>query len=191
MHQYCLLNCACYIINTHTDMTWIWYDKSIRGEELEKEPSECIFHELQSSPAKVLDMMFQSRRRRGARRAREANMWLYENKPGISYAITLTLIRPYLWSHIRRSCGLWSASSLGGHQLGVLFSRGKKKKSKCDTTSSHLFTSTDVLTSDGMWRCCSCWYLIKSEGWISLRVAFSISFTTSPQIGGAINSLDL
>lgn len=30
--------------------------------------------------------------------------------------------------------------------------------------------------------------LTKSEGWISLRAAFSISFTISPQIGEAINS---
>lgn len=59
MHQYCLLNSACYIINTHTDMIWQGYQ---RQKEIEKEWSECIFHEVQSSPAKVLDMTFQSQR---------------------------------------------------------------------------------------------------------------------------------
>lgn len=76
-------------------MTWIWYDKGIRGEELEKEWSECIFHELQSSPAEVLDMMFQFERRKGARRAGEENMRLGDNKPGISDATAL-MICPHL-----------------------------------------------------------------------------------------------
>lgn len=184
MHQYCLLNCACYIINTHTDMTWIWYDKSIRGEELEKEPSECIFHELQSSPAKVLDMMFQSRRRRGARRARRQICGCMKTNLGFHMqSLSHWCVR--ICDHTSTGPEDFDRPPLsGGHRLGVLFSRGEKKKSKCDTTSSHLFTSTDVLTSDGMWRCCSCWYLIKSEGWISLRVAFSISFTTFLRLVG-------
>lgn len=64
------------------------------------------------------------------------------------------------------------------------------KNCKCDTTSSHLFYFH--------W-CLNIWWVVallqllilnKSEGWISLRVAFSISFTISPQIGEAINSLD-
>lgn len=156
MHQYCLLCCACYIINTHTDMTWIWYDKSIRGEEIEKKLSECIFHELQSSPAKVLDMIFQFQRLKGGTQARQANMWLYENKPGISYAIALIVMCPHLWQHIHRSTLLNLA-----YRSWLLDQGPVKKSCKCDTTSSDLPASSDVSTSDGLWHCCSYWYLIK------------------------------
>ena len=161
MHQYCLLNCACYIINTHPDMTWIWYDKGIRGEELEKERSECIFHELQSSPAKVLDMMFQfQRRKKGARRAREANMWLLR-KQTWDFACNRTRAdRPTsLITHPgdnfdRGPCAFLSAT-------GSRPRSKKKKKTAMWYNILSSFSSTDVSTSDGLWRYCSCWYLIK------------------------------
>lgn len=56
-----------------------------------------------------------------------------------------------------------------------------------------------ILSSFYFHWCLNIWWAVallqllilnKSEGWISLRVAFSISFTISPQIGVAINSLN-
>ena len=172
MHQYCLLNCACYIINTHPDMTWIWYDKGIRGEELEKERSECIFHELQSSPAKVLDMMFQfQRRKKGARRAREANMWLL-GKQTWDFACNRTRAdRPTsLITHPgdnfdRGPCAFLSATG----------SRPRsKKKKKNGNVIQHPLIFFFNLCLNIWWAVALLQLLIlnKSEGWISLRVAF-------------------
>lgn len=166
MHQSCLLNCASYIINTYTDMTWIWYDKGIRGKELEKEQSECIFHELQRFPAKVLNMMFQ--RRKGAWRAWETNIWLYENKPGIFICnCTHADIRASLITHL--IC-LASPSWLSDQG-----SVKKKRQVWYNINSSFYFH----------W-CLNLWWAVallqlltlnKSEIWVSLRVAFSISIT--------------
>lgn len=157
------------------DMIWQGYQR----QRVRKRESEYIFHELESSSAKVLDMMFQFQRRKGAWRAREANTWVYENKLAKSYATALILICPHLWSHIQvvfdRPLPL---------PLGYLFGVGK--------------TANVILSSFYLHWCLNIWWamallqlriLNKSEGWISLRVTFSISFTISPQIGEAINSL--
>lgn len=153
-------------------MTWIWYDKGIRGEELEKERSECIFHELQSSPVKVLDMMFQfHRRKKGARRAREANMWLL-GKQTWDFACDCTradmptsLITHSGVNFDRGPCA--SLSAIG------LRPRSKKKKK--------LQMWYNILSSFYFNSCLNIWWAVallqllilnKSEGWISLRVAF-------------------
>lgn len=157
MHQYCLFNCACYIINTHTDMTWIWYDKGIRGEELEKEWSECIFHELQSSPAKVLDMMFQFERRKGGtegRRRKYASVWQQTWDFGCNCPRADMSASPFI--HLEFDFDRPYVSL-----LAIKLGSCSKKTCKFNITSSHLFTSTDVSTSDGLRRYCSCWYLIK------------------------------
>lgn len=81
---------------------------------------------------------------------------------------------------------LWSALRLPlGCKIGVLF---KKKLQMC----------YNILSSFYSHWCLNIWWAVallllilnKSEGWVSLRVAFSISFTISPQIGEAINSFD-
>lgn len=162
MHQYCLLSCACYIINTHTDMTWIWYDKSIRGEELEKKQGECIFHELQSSPAKVLDMIFQFQRLKGGHRGQDRqSVAAWKQTGDFICNCTHSDLSTFLITHPQVNFDQPCIFALG-YWIEVLLKKTNKKKNyKCDTTSSDHSTSSDVSTSDGLWRFCSCWYLIK------------------------------
>lgn len=164
MHQYCLLNCACYIINTHTDMTWIWYDKGIRGEELEKERSECIFHELQSSPAKVLDMMFQFQRRKRGTEGQDRQICGFM-KTNLGFHMQL---RSYtsLFTHPEVDFDRPPSLPLG-YRIG-----------------GPVQMWYNIPTSFNVHWCLNIWWAVallqllilnKSEGWISLRVAFSIS----------------
>lgn len=152
-------------------MTWIWYDKGIRGEELEKEQSECIFHELQSSPAKVLDMMFQfQRRKKGAWRAREANMWLLGKQT---------------WDFACNCTRADMPTSLITHP-GVNFDRAPAPPSRLSDRGpvqkkKKLQMWYNILSSFYFNSCLNIWWAVallqllilnKSEGWISLRVAF-------------------
>lgn len=74
-----------------------------------------------------------------------------------------------------------------------LLDRGPvKKKKKTANVIQHLLIFLLHWCLNIWWAVALLQLLIlnKSEGWISLRVAFSIPFTISPQIGVAINSLD-
>lgn len=82
-------------------------------------------------------------------------MWLYENKPGISYAIALAVMCPDLSQHIHRSTLLNLAFRSWLLDQGPVKKKKKKKSCKCDTASSDLPASSDVSTSDGLWHCCS------------------------------------
>lgn len=157
MHQYCLLNSACYIINTHwhdMDMIWQGYQrrrvrKRVEGMHFSwtaEFPSQSSRHDVSVSQTK-----------RGTEGRREkicccmtTNLGFHMQSPSYRYVcISAHTPRVWLWSDIRFP---------HGHQI---LSKKKKKNCKFNITSSHLFTSTDVSTSDGLWRYCSCWYLIK------------------------------
>ena len=128
-----------------------------------------------------------SQTEREAQRAGEANVWLYEDKPGNSHAIAPTLII-HISDHTASDAEDFDRPRVS---LPAIGSGSCSKNCKCDTTSSSSFFAFH-------WRL-NIWWVVaslhllilnKSEGWISLRATFSISFTISPQIGEDINSLN-
>lgn len=104
-----------------------------------------------------------------------------KTKPGISQAAELLVVCPRLWSRIQRSTLINPAS------WSWLLDRGPVSK-----------TWYNILWSFYFQWCLNIWWAVaslqllipnKSESWIILRVAFSISSTILSQIGEAKNSL--
>lgn len=145
-------------------MDMIWQEYQRRG--VRRRSSECIFHELQSSPVKILDMMFQFQRRKRAPRAREANVWKQTRE--ITCKSTHTDISTTLITRPKVAFDQPSDSL-----LAICLGSCSKKEELQMWTSSHFLLYFH-------W-CLNIWWAVallqllilnKSEGWVSLRVAF-------------------
>lgn len=96
--QYRLFYGACCIINTPTDMTWIWYDNSIRGKRVRKSGGNAFFMTCSAPQPKFQTWCFSSRDEEQGK----IMTWLHGDKLGILNATALLHTWPHFCSEIWR-----------------------------------------------------------------------------------------